>query len=184
MSDRWGWSEGKVNRFLDYLKTEEQIEVQTSSKTTLITILNYELYQADSRPNKGADSEQTASRQGTNKNDKKEKNISALEDEPRPKYERVPDSEETPSTLRGRAKYGNARVAFAWFPEYEKWWDMNTSQLKYGELVFARGEQAVRSILAFLKKNSDLEDCPEVTTPYDLETKWKRIEKFAKRNGL
>lgn len=73
MSDRWGWSEGKVDRFLEYLKTEEQIGVQTSSKTTLITILNYELYQADSRTDNRANGERTENRQGTNKNEENEK---------------------------------------------------------------------------------------------------------------
>lgn len=104
---------------------------------------------------------------------------SAFEDEQRVKE--VPDLEEI---SKSRAKYTNARKAFGWFRDYEKWWDMNTTQLKYGELIFLRGEKAVRSILLFLYNNRELIDCPEVTTPYDLETKWKKIEKFAKRNGL
>lgn len=106
---------------------------------------------------------------------------------------RTPSASRVVETLEGsedfvvskkKPKYPHAREAFAWFPDYEAWWNMNTTQLKYGELTYVRGEKAVRSILTFLQKNSGLEDCPEVTTPYDLETKWKKIEKFAKRNGL
>jgi hypothetical protein len=43
-ADRWGWSRGKVDRFLKQLENEHQIEHQKSNVTTLITILNYDDY--------------------------------------------------------------------------------------------------------------------------------------------
>jgi hypothetical protein len=43
-ADRWGWSRGKVDRFLKQLENEHQIEHQKSSLTTLITIVNYDDY--------------------------------------------------------------------------------------------------------------------------------------------
>lgn len=85
---------------------------------------------------------------------------------------------------KSKPKYPNARPAFKWFPEYESWWDINTTQLKYGEMSFVRGEKSVRGILSFLSQYKDMEDCPQVITPYDLETKWKKVEAFAKRNGI
>jgi hypothetical protein len=59
LADRWGWSRGKVRRFLDDLKEEKQIEPhngpqngpQNLNVTSLITIINYDKYQADEPQN-------------------------------------------------------------------------------------------------------------------------------------
>lgn len=45
MSKRWLWSRTKVRRFLNWLKTIQQIEQQTSNVTTILTIINYDTYQ-------------------------------------------------------------------------------------------------------------------------------------------
>ena len=45
LADRWGWSRSKVTRFLKLLENEHQIEHQTNTITTLITIINYDKYQ-------------------------------------------------------------------------------------------------------------------------------------------
>ena len=78
IADRWGWSQGKVKRFLKELKNEEQIEEQNNSLTSLITITNYLNHQSSREQNgeqtesrRRADGEQTE----TNKNVKKEKNV-------------------------------------------------------------------------------------------------------------
>lgn len=47
LSQRWGWSRGKVTRFLSFLKNEEMIQQKIVSNTTIINILNYENYQND-----------------------------------------------------------------------------------------------------------------------------------------
>ena len=53
LSERWKWSRGKVRRFLKELEseTEQKIEQQKNNITTLITIINYELYQGDNTAN-------------------------------------------------------------------------------------------------------------------------------------
>ena len=72
LSDRWGWSRGKVERFLKYLENEHQIEQQKSNITTLITLLNYEEF---NHTDTKIDSRQTPDGQqtDTNKNGKNEK---------------------------------------------------------------------------------------------------------------
>lgn len=45
LSIRWQWSRSKVRNFLEYLKKEKQIEPQKNSVMSLITILNFEMYQ-------------------------------------------------------------------------------------------------------------------------------------------
>jgi len=71
-----GVSTAKIERIIHSMKTEHQIEQQSFSKFRLITILNYEQYQANEQENEQeVDSKRTASEQqvNTNKNDKKEK---------------------------------------------------------------------------------------------------------------
>ena len=46
MADRWGWSRKKVSNFLNTLQTDGMIEQKRTTKYTLITIVNYDLYQA------------------------------------------------------------------------------------------------------------------------------------------
>lgn len=71
LAERWGWSRGKAQRFLDELQNEHQIEQQKNSVTTLITIVKYEQYQEkrtpEQTPERTADGQQT----DTNKNGKK-----------------------------------------------------------------------------------------------------------------
>ena len=63
MADKWGWSRGKVRRFLAELRKQGQIVQQNSNVNSLITITNYDLYQmvstADDTANSTADGQQT-----------------------------------------------------------------------------------------------------------------------------
>lgn len=98
--------------------------------------------------------------------------------------EEIVEVEEYPKEKRSTSKYPNARIAFSWMPKYEKSWDNNTTQLKDGELLFERGEKAVRGILSFCIKHSDEPYLPSWETPSKLERNWTSIIKFADRNGL
>ena len=59
LGKRWTWSKGKVLRFLNELQNDTQIETQKSNITTLITILNYEIYQGDGTQNETQNDTQT-----------------------------------------------------------------------------------------------------------------------------
>jgi hypothetical protein len=65
LADRWGWSRGKVRRFLKYLSspTVQQIALHKDNVCTVITVLNWNAYQgdgtADGTPNRTADGQQT-----------------------------------------------------------------------------------------------------------------------------
>lgn len=107
----------------------------------------------------------------------------ALEDEQREEIVETSEvSEET--RVKKPPKYPNARTVFSWFPARNASWNLNTTELSHGELLFSRGEEAVRGILAFLKKHEDVDFLPQVTKPSDLERKWDDIILFAKKNGL
>ncbi len=48
LAEKWHWSRGKVRRYLKELETEQQIKKIKNNVTTLISIVNYELYQGSS----------------------------------------------------------------------------------------------------------------------------------------
>lgn len=66
LAKRWRWSIGKVERYLNTLKTESQIDVQKTNVTTIISICNYEYYQSNECANDVADENQTETRRKHN----------------------------------------------------------------------------------------------------------------------
>ncbi len=80
------------------------------------------------------------------------------------------------------AKYKNARIVFSWFPNPQKSWNMNSTELEYGLLLFDRGEDKVKQALQYVKNHSHEEFFPQVNKPSDLEKKWLDIATYAKRN--
>lgn len=104
-------------------------------------------------------------------------------DKPREYVETLLQEEET-TRVKKPPKYPNAKEVFSWFQNPQKSWALNTTELSHAELLFERGEVAVRGILQFLRENEGAEFLPEVNKPSDLERKWTSIIKFADRNGL
>lgn len=102
-----------------------------------------------------------------------------------PREEIYSEEEENPR-VKNKVKYPHALEVFSWFPNRQKSWESmrNVMEREYAEFLYERGEDAVRGILAFLKKHEDVEFCPTVVKPSDLERKWLDIIKFAERNGL
>ena len=62
LANRWKWSRGKVERFLQYLEESGQIKPQKTNVITLISICNYDEYQNTEPQNEP----QTSHRQTTN----------------------------------------------------------------------------------------------------------------------
>lgn len=46
LSERWGWSRGKVKRFLSLLEKQEMIQQKMHGKHTIINVLNFSKYQS------------------------------------------------------------------------------------------------------------------------------------------
>lgn len=80
LADRWKWSRGKVRRYLEQLegKTVQQIVQQKSNIITIISIVNWEIYQGDSTidstANGTTDSTTDGQQTDTIKNDNNDKN--------------------------------------------------------------------------------------------------------------
>lgn len=80
-------------------------------------------------------------------------------------------SEDTERTKKP-PKYPNARTVFSWFPHPQKSWQIDTTQLKHAELLFERGEKAVKGALSYVAKHQDEDFFYKINKPSDLERKW------------
>ena len=47
LSERWGWSRGRVSRFLDMLEQDHMIATRRTTQKTLINVINYSFYQSE-----------------------------------------------------------------------------------------------------------------------------------------
>ncbi|CAC5629866.1 Phage protein [Staphylococcus aureus] len=88
LSDFFNWSRFKVKTFLDLLESDGMLEVKTTSKYTLITIVNYDFYQSEQGRNQHQNDIKPTSKQhqsninptskqhqtNTNNNDNKDNN--------------------------------------------------------------------------------------------------------------
>ncbi|MCL9739218.1 DnaD domain protein [Staphylococcus aureus] len=88
LSDLFNWSRFKVKAFLDLLESDGMLEVKTTSKYTLITIVNYDFYQSEQGRNQHQNDIKPTSKQhqsninptskqhqtNTNNNDNKDNN--------------------------------------------------------------------------------------------------------------
>ena len=74
LSARWGWGKDKTLRFLRLLESEKMIVKDSDSRRTLLTIVNYGVYQDCETENETVIRTLTGQSQATNKNDKNDKN--------------------------------------------------------------------------------------------------------------
>ena len=74
LSDRWGWGKDKTLRFLRLLESEKMIVKESDSRKTLLTIVNYGIYQDCETENETVIRTLTGQSQATNKNDNNDKN--------------------------------------------------------------------------------------------------------------
>lgn len=65
LADSWGWSRGKVRRYLEWLKSASMVSYQTDNHKTVIKLLNFKEFQACSKSKRTADGQQTDSKQTT-----------------------------------------------------------------------------------------------------------------------
>ncbi len=88
LSERWKWSRSKVKKFLNDLEKEQQVVQHINKSTSIVTIVNYEIYQQKEQQvvQQQDNSKATArQQQDTNNNDNNDNNNNNKEDKPKPK---------------------------------------------------------------------------------------------------
>jgi hypothetical protein len=82
LSERWGWSRHRVKDFINFLISLQMVDLKMDNKKSLITIVNYTLYQGnENKKDIVKDNKRTSKGQqkDTNKNEKNEKNDKNLD---------------------------------------------------------------------------------------------------------
>jgi hypothetical protein len=163
LSDATGIHRSSVERILDFLENEHQIEQQKTTKYRLITILNWDGYQKPSitSSNKRATSEQQAS---TNNNDKKEKNDNNTTEQ---------SSGATTNAFISLFKEINPSYSILFRRQPQR--DAADRLLKLHD--FAWWQRFMEAYQLAL----DDRYCPRATTPSKLEEKLGDIESYGKR---
>lgn len=63
-------------------------------------------------------------------------------------------------------------------------WLVNKTQMICAENLYTeRGLVQVEKALLFFVENKDLEFCPQITSPYDLDAKWSKLNQFMKKQN-
>ncbi len=132
LSKRWKWSRGKVSRFLKELENDGDIIHQTKHQnmdiTTIITIVKYDLWQADRTPNETPDGHQTDTRRThtirkirIKKNDFDKSKVDKLPiNKKKVMYEEPTIDAETGEMVEQPIKKGRNKVSFSLIKEFKK----------------------------------------------------------------
>lgn len=92
------------------------------------------------------------------------------------------DSGEITPPKPSSRKYPNAPTVFKLFGKHPANWKINRTQLQSAENLFAeRGINQITKALAFYKEHREEKYCPNINSPYDLDSKWAKIIGFQKR---
>lgn len=76
LATSWGWSQGKVSRFLNALESEDMITQKRSTKRIIVFIVNYGIYQGSRSSKRSTDGALTEHRRSTDgDNETNTKNI-------------------------------------------------------------------------------------------------------------
>lgn len=75
LAKRWKWNRRTVKQFLNMLEKRQMIHTRLSNITTIISILNWPLYQGDAQQTAHQNAQQSNTRMHTNKNDKNDKKV-------------------------------------------------------------------------------------------------------------
>ena len=97
LSQRWGWSPGKVSRFLKLLESEIMIREERNTKRTAISIVNYELYQKSKNTKRNRHG--TRSEHGRNTDGNKQDTIESTKEDTKKKgrlFDELDDDDELP----------------------------------------------------------------------------------------
>lgn len=197
LSAQSGIPETTVEDILSFLEREQQIRQQKTTKYRLITIVKWGQYQ-------NSDNKATTKRQqaDTNKNEKNEKNLLSeanasgtngkdmgWKNKPSDNDDDLPaidmdSGEEVKPKEKKKRHYKEVYELFRVLGPVPLNWSVNTTEQKCADNLYTeRGVEQIKTALQFYLEHKHLEYIPEITSPYDLDSKWKKLLSFKKKNG-
>lgn len=89
-----------------------------------------------------------------------------------------------PRAARQKADVSYRKV-FALWGKYPRNWDLNRTQIQAAKNLLAEHDlPLIRGALKFHSEMSEHVFCPNITSPYDLDSKWKKLAAFKKKLDL
>lgn len=80
--------------------------------------------------------------------------------------------------------YPKVYAVFARYMNVPLNWTVNKTQQAAAENLYTeRGIEKIERALQFYKEHKDIEYCPAITSPYDLDSKWSKLLAFKKKYG-
>ena len=160
LKKEWHCSMGFVTHFLNWLKKENRIEIKTTNKYTVISILNYDLYQRIERE---------------------------METKKEIKWKSNGNQMETTNNIDKDNKENkivkvNLNPVIDLFksinPTYERFFRNKTERASLERLIKKFGEEWVIKLIKRLPEINKMPYAPVITTPYELEVKLGKLKIF------
>lgn len=101
----------------------------------------------------------------------------------------ITEEEENPKPKKvSGAKYPNAKTVFGIFAEVlgerPLSWDRNTNQLISAQSLYeTKGLDGIENAVKWYRDLNHLDYCLDVSTPWDLDTKWGKFDKFVEKHS-
>lgn len=78
-----------------------------------------------------------------------------------------------------KQKYPHSKEVFALWPSAPKNWALNTTQLRAAENLYEeQGIEEIKGALDFIEKHKSEDFFPQISSPYDLDSKWAKLSAF------
>lgn len=202
-------TKAQVDMCFRFLKSSQMVTTQKTTRGMTITVLKYEVYQDlnNYKNDTENDLKTTEKRQRNdtiNKNDKNDKKLGEAEAPHKLPFKRkkdmgwknyqgdepdIPDidldsGEVIKPKEKPKRRYKEVFDLFAVLGPVPLNWRVNTTEQKCAENLYTeRGIEKIKNALQFYKEHKDEEYCPEIRSPYDLDSKWKKLLNHKKRNN-
>lgn len=93
----------------------------------------------------------------------------------------VIEKDEEKPNRESKAKYPHSKEVFGLWEVSPRNWTLNTTQLRAAENLYEeRGIEAIQEALQFIKDFGHTDFFPSITSPYDLDSKWAKLEAKSK----
>lgn len=79
---------------------------------------------------------------------------------------------------KSAAKYPHAKQIFALFQRQDPNWKINKTELVHAEQLYERGIERCMAAISFQKEHAKEKGCPEIYSPFTLNSKWLSLQNF------
>lgn len=160
LSKLTGVSSSTIERVLQFLENEHQIEQQKTTKYRVITIINWKEYQTSDNK---TDNKRTTNGQQTDtyKNVRRKEGKNTEQKAPEPGAEDIP-------VIIDSFKEVN--------PSYSKFFGNTTQRSAVQRLLGLHGKDQLIKVISMLPKTNSMRFFPSITSPVQLEDKWAALK--------